>query len=317
MENCSQISIPARKGSECPALVLSDDENQFWPAEAESLLIGSSAACDVRLLVEGVDKVACIVYESGGGWRYRNCAGSLEPTLNGKLVKEALLVDGDLIQLGPCKIQWRMPRALNNATSESLTRRQLFQKAEMLRESFRTLDRRAENLEQGERELFLDQDTLAEGFACLQTRVQELEVELARRRVEAEAKIARRWEEFHQECASWQRQMHPLKPEDPPGEGSSEESKGLNIRRMELDSYAAHLYRLQRRLLDQETDQSLQSVRLAAQRQALKKDRERWFEQKEAQTTDHGQKLAEMAQQRQALAMQQRMLERIHQEFPE
>ena len=320
MDNSNQTSLHPGLTSDWPALVPTDDKNQLWPAESDSLLIGSSAACDVRLLVEGVDEVHCLLFRSAGGWRLRNCSGSSEFNLNGQPVKEAFLSDGDRIQVGPCELEWRMPENLNDSIPTSLTRSQLLQQAEALRECFRGLDRRAENLEQAERELFLDQDTLAEGFACLQIKVQDLEVELARRRVEAEAKIARRWEEFHQECESLQTQMQRLKAVDVGSCDSiaeKEETKRLNIRRMELDSYAAHLYRMQRRLQEQETEQSWQNVRLTVERQNLHKDHQRWSEEKEAHTNEHGQKLAEIAQQKQALAMQQRMLERIHEQFPE
>jgi pSer/pThr/pTyr-binding forkhead associated (FHA) protein len=84
---------------------------------------------------------------------------------------------------------------------------ELDRQAATLREQIRAYEQRLRQLEQAERDLACDRDTLDQEFAALQDRILQTEQELVRREAEVETAIRARWEQFQQQFQSAQAQL--------------------------------------------------------------------------------------------------------------
>jgi len=75
----------------------------FPPGE---FLIGTGQECHVRPISPGVSRQHCLVCVDGGGVRVRDLGSAAGTLVNGVLLRgERLLLDGDLLQLGPLVLQ--------------------------------------------------------------------------------------------------------------------------------------------------------------------------------------------------------------------
>jgi tetrahydromethanopterin S-methyltransferase subunit G len=94
-------------------------------------------------------------------------------------------------------------------------------------------------------------------------KAEHFEGELAQRKAEVDAEIAKAWEAFRSRCAEFEQAVS-----EPPGPAVDEEALRLDLRRRELDHFAAHLDRTRRRLHDRELELAVERARLAQQRTA-------------------------------------------------
>jgi FHA domain len=92
---------------------------------------------------------------------------------------------------------------------------------------------------------------------------QRAERDLIQRKADVEAEIAKAWEAFRARCAQVEQAANQS-----PTTGTDEEAARLDLRRRELDFFAAHLHRTRQRLREQEMELAQERARLAQQRTA-------------------------------------------------
>ena len=74
------------------------------PLVGEQLTVGRRPDCDLVVPVPTVSRVQGVLQRDGGSWRYVHKSGSNVSLLNGKEVKEATLVVGDVLQFGDLQV---------------------------------------------------------------------------------------------------------------------------------------------------------------------------------------------------------------------
>jgi pSer/pThr/pTyr-binding forkhead associated (FHA) protein len=229
-------------------------------------VLGKASGCDVGLVAPDVSHVHCLIVRSPEGFRLRDCASRTGTRLNGDMVTEAMLRDGDILQVGPFSFRLYLPPHLAPApvsagpapegtalesTQGALVHRQaeLDRQAAILRERSREYDQRLHQLEQAERDLACDRETLDQEFAALHVRLQQVEQEVSRRQTEVESDLRTRWEELQTRLRREEEQRRAEQEQARPADG--EWARRLEIRQRELDHFAEHLQRTRRQLHQQ------------------------------------------------------------------
>lgn len=94
-----------------PALVVTygHTSKKCRPLDADVIVLGRSPSCDFNLVSPDVAPVHCILVRSTDGWRLRDCSGRPGTRVNGKIVQETRLDDGDVIQVGSFSFQTHLP----------------------------------------------------------------------------------------------------------------------------------------------------------------------------------------------------------------
>jgi hypothetical protein len=104
---------------------------------------------------------------------------------------------------------------------------------------------------------------LARSKKEMEQKAQSAERDLAQHKADVDAEIAKAWEDFRsRNPESDQAESEPAAP------AADEEAVRLDLRRRELDYFAAHLDRTRRRLHEQELELAVERARLAQQRTA-------------------------------------------------
>jgi pSer/pThr/pTyr-binding forkhead associated (FHA) protein len=154
---------------------------------------------------------------------------------------------------------------------------EMVQQTEAIEAKTREYELRVCRLEEAERELATDRDTLNEAYSCLAAKVQRSERDLARRKEETELEIKKAWDQLKERCHGLLRDAaspsNPNTPEEPRPE-TAEEIERLKLRTKELDAFAAHLRQERLRIRDREMELAVERVRLVQLAQAQSQDRE-------------------------------------------
>jgi pSer/pThr/pTyr-binding forkhead associated (FHA) protein len=82
------------------------------PLHAPLTLIGRSAPSDIRLNVNGIDPVHCVVVVGADGLHARDLDSSDGTHVNGERITQAALRDGDLLKIGPIEFRVVLPEAV-------------------------------------------------------------------------------------------------------------------------------------------------------------------------------------------------------------
>ena len=153
----------------------------------------------------------------------------------------------------------------------------IVQQTEAIEAKVREYELRVCRLEEAERELAGDRDSLNEACACLTAKVERTERELARRKEETEVEIRSAWDQLKLRCQGLltEAASTPM-PKDPEDSGPklADEIERLNQRGKELDAFAAHLRRERLLIRDREMELAKERVRLAQLAQTQAQDRE-------------------------------------------
>src|SRR5438874_1346428 len=72
--------------------------------------VGRAPSCDLRLDVDGVSPLHCLVVHGPGGFLVRDLDTEGGTLVNGERVGSAALRDGDLLAVGPYQLRLRLPR---------------------------------------------------------------------------------------------------------------------------------------------------------------------------------------------------------------
>jgi pSer/pThr/pTyr-binding forkhead associated (FHA) protein len=302
-------------------LLYGKTDRKYRLLDRDVLVIGRASGADLRLEAPDVSNLHCIISHGPRGFQLRDCNSRAGTRINGVAVQEIALHDEDVLQIGPFSFRVQLPAGAVEGekpvapplpptnqqppTTADDTGRQLG----ALRARVAEYDQRVRQLEQAERELGHDREMLKRDAADLDARVQQTEERLTRQQAEAEAAIARRWEEFEQRCRA----------NDPPAPAPAPPpSEAPPARQGELDALAARLDERQRRLEDQEREVAGARARLAREaeqlhheRQERLKMREDWAREQKEANEQLAQRAAAVAQAEASLREQRATLLRM------
>ncbi len=94
-----------------PALIVTNGNTsrKVRPLDADVLVLGRNPACNVNLVAPDVAPIHCVLARVVSGWMLRDTSGRPGTRVNGKVVRETLLDDGDSIQVGAFSFEVRLP----------------------------------------------------------------------------------------------------------------------------------------------------------------------------------------------------------------
>lgn len=218
------------------------------------VVLGRAHGCDIGLSAPDISSVHCVIYHGPGGLHIRDCQSRSGTHLNGQPVIEAVLRDGDTLQVGPFSFQayipptWVSPAAPERAPRiDSLVRSRvrLAQRALSLRRRLRELrdlgdQQPSHAAELAEREAEMDRQA-----EFLRRKAAEYD-QRARRLEDAERALAEDRARLERETAAQLDRLAQTEGELTRRQAARE--KELDIRRRELDCLAQHLGGLRQRL---------------------------------------------------------------------
>jgi pSer/pThr/pTyr-binding forkhead associated (FHA) protein len=166
-----------------PALVVTygHTSRKHRPLEGELILLGRLPSCDIHLVSPDVAPVHCVLARQGTVWRLRDCSGRPGTLVNGRLVQDALLEDGDVVQIGTFSFAAHLPPLPAPVDPVRVhleqSRRRLAQRALTLRNHLRT---RQADLTEESRRLQEERSELNRQVESLQTRQRDFELRMTR-----------------------------------------------------------------------------------------------------------------------------------------
>jgi DNA repair exonuclease SbcCD ATPase subunit len=223
------------------------------PLAGDLVVVGRGRGCDLTLSGPDIAEVHCILVSGLTGWRIRDCGSRTGTRVNGQVVQDAPLADGDLLHVGAFLFEVRLPpeeagrRLLDPEEERHLrrSRRRLARTALRLRSRLQEqqdraaeMERRAEEMNQLADELRTRLRSCDQHTARLQQTGRDLAQErelLEKERAELRAQAAQLEEEKERH------RQATATPPPPPQTDSGEAARRLDIRRRELDCYARHL----------------------------------------------------------------------------
>jgi DNA repair exonuclease SbcCD ATPase subunit len=238
-----------------PALVLlyGNTNTAHRYLDRDVVLVGRARGCDLGLEASDISSIHCLIVRGPGGFQLRDCQSRAGTKLNGTAVRENLLRDGDLLQVGPFSFRVHLPpgctagpivpsgsrlrhldRSRRNLARFALRQRKLLrlvracqkpvpdidadeslqQKASALKLRVRDYDRRSRIMEDSERELAADRETLDREMTAFRALVEQTQRDLAERRKAAEDEIAEKLRECEEK--SRQQPVEQQPPAPPP-----------------------------------------------------------------------------------------------------
>jgi pSer/pThr/pTyr-binding forkhead associated (FHA) protein len=174
-------------------------------------VIGRARGCDLGLEAPDVSSIHCVITRGSDGYHVRDCLSRAGTKHNGKCVKEADLRDGDLLQIGPFSFRVHLPssrsairtsdankrlehlvhsrrnlarialrqrrmirlvRVMQQDVTGKAVKDQLNQQIQGLKARVRDYDQRVRTLEDAERDLAHDRETLDRQMAAFQAEVE-------------------------------------------------------------------------------------------------------------------------------------------------
>ncbi len=220
---------------ECPGsqpalmILFGSRGKNHWPLDAEVVTLGRARGCDIGLDAPEISSLHCLIWRSGAGLQLRDCGSRAGTLINGEPIVEALLHDGDVLQVGSFCFRLYLPapagklkapearlrhleRSRHNLARLALSLRRrlrelsrgplssgpdpgaLSHKASGLRLQFRAIQQRSQQLDQAERDLSRDKELLEWEKQAYLAWVEQTEQELAQREKEIEAMFRQRLE---------------------------------------------------------------------------------------------------------------------------
>jgi pSer/pThr/pTyr-binding forkhead associated (FHA) protein len=191
------------------------------PLDRDVIVLGRGRGCDVALVSPEVATVHCLIARVAEGWRLRDCTHRGGTRLNGQAVTEAVLDDGDLLQIGAFSFEVHLPpgdrpgrpaepssvrhlqRARRNLAHLALGLRKRLRLTELNQRSQQDVDREADRLrtmqrdwetrrkqqEQAEAGTHAEREARERDLAVRRQRMEQAERELAQRVAEAETRL--------------------------------------------------------------------------------------------------------------------------------
>lgn len=199
-----------------PALAVKygNSEKRLLPLDKTATVLGRGRGCDIELNGPEVSAVHCVITRDAAGLYLRDCQSRAGTRVNGQRVEGVSLHDGDVVHVGSFSFEVRLPAEYmtpqKRASSENPgrvlhvvdSRRRLAELAlrlrrrlrderrarsadtaeniaETLRDRLRQYEQKLERLQETERLLTEERETLRREWARLQARVQDIEQQLS------------------------------------------------------------------------------------------------------------------------------------------
>jgi pSer/pThr/pTyr-binding forkhead associated (FHA) protein len=261
-----------------PALIVTygNTTRKHRPLDRDVLVIGQNRTCDLGLSSPEVAPVHCLVIHSQDGWHIRDCGSRCGTRLNGKVIHEAPLCDGDALQIGPFSFQVHLPPpaavpviaaaplAPNPRVQRS--RRNLAQLALRLRRRLQASCAASAESAQAERGLAHRQAALDQQAEQLRQQLRE-HAECAARLEQAKRDLVTDRTRLEADRTAFQTKLEQAEKELARARMSGRpEGTSLDARRQELDRFARHLQQARRDLQEEKQ-------RFADAKEALARDR--------------------------------------------
>ena len=129
-----------------PALVVlhGGAPNTCRPLDRDVLTVGRARGADIGLDAPDVSSLHCVIWRGSVGYQIRDCGSRAGTKVNGDLVHESVLRDGDVLQVGPFSFRVQLPGGASPAASREVrykhlerSRRNLARLALALRQKLR------------------------------------------------------------------------------------------------------------------------------------------------------------------------------------
>jgi len=270
-----------------PALVVTygHTTRKCRPLDADILTLGRNATCDFSLVAPEVAPVHCILVRAAEGWRLRDCSGRPGTRVNGKVIQEVRLDDGDVIQVGAFSFEVHLPGQVAAAPPPlppsrvarlEKARRNLLHLALRLR---KRLGDRALAVEAVDARLITQRAEVAQQVDVLKARQREFELRMTRLELSErdlatdratldreyrafqddvgrhaatvrlfEERVALKEKELEERQQALAEGQRPALEAEPAEDGDRQ--RQLDQRSRELDHYAQHLRRLSRNAVE-------------------------------------------------------------------
>jgi pSer/pThr/pTyr-binding forkhead associated (FHA) protein len=94
-----------------PALIVThgNTTNRHRTLKGDTMILGRARGCDVRLEAPDISEIHCVLTRLGDGLHIRDCNSRNGTRVNGDPVKDAVLQDGDVLQIGLFSFQVSLP----------------------------------------------------------------------------------------------------------------------------------------------------------------------------------------------------------------
>jgi pSer/pThr/pTyr-binding forkhead associated (FHA) protein len=218
-----------------PALVVThgNTANKHRPLKGDTMVLGRARGCDLRLEAPDISDVHAVIVRRPDGLHIRDCNSRTGIRLNGAPVRDAMLRDGDTLQVGLFSFQVLLPGGADAASTP-----------------IDHLDADAEPLLRLRR----SRHRLAERALALRRRLRE---ERAGRQSAAEQELAERRSELERVTEALQSQLLAC---DQRGRALDEAEREISRDRALLDQERAELEEARQRLADQQAEWSRQRL---------------------------------------------------------
>jgi hypothetical protein len=94
-----------------PALIVTygNTAQKSRPLDRDLIVVGRGRTCDIGLASPEVADIHCLLLRTPDGWHVRDCGSRVGTRLNGQLVLQAQLLDGDALQVGTFLFRVHLP----------------------------------------------------------------------------------------------------------------------------------------------------------------------------------------------------------------
>ena len=204
--------------------------------DKDVMSFGRARGCDITLDAGDVSAIHCIFYRAPAGYRIRDCGSRTGTRLNGDAVKNSLVTDGDVLQVGQFSFEIRLPEKLaaepqidaRQIERAHQSRRNLARLALQLRRKLRRapdsanghpekadglkakIRERAQQLDESEVELAEERARIEKDKEAHRQHVHKIESELAARLKETEEAVRAQWAAFQKRCATEEARLQEL-----------------------------------------------------------------------------------------------------------
>jgi pSer/pThr/pTyr-binding forkhead associated (FHA) protein len=237
------------------------------PLDRELTVLGRGRNCDVSLVSPEVAPIHCLIARLADRWLVRDCTGRGGTRINGKSVTDAVLTDGDMLQVGTFSFEVRLPAeragaAAVGAAAPSVgryerSRRNLAELALGLRKRLSLANAALRSQE----EIDLLADRVRSVRHDLETRGKQL-AEAEARLQSQQHELAERAHEVEQECASRRKELEELTAAAPA------KAESLGKREAQLASLARKLDRTRKQLHEEARELAQEQARFRQEREA-------------------------------------------------
>jgi pSer/pThr/pTyr-binding forkhead associated (FHA) protein len=328
-----------------PALVLlyGNTIRKHRLLDRDVIVVGRARGCDLGLDAPDISSIHCVITQNPGGYSVRDCQSRAGTKLNGNVVKDSPLRDGDLLQIGPFSFRAHLPTgalskplASEKAKLEHLrhSRRklahialrqrkilrlhsavdlgscdksskgqQLSKQLAALKDRVKDYDQRVRDLEDAERELIKDRDTLNNEMAAFRSHAKQVEDDLAKRRHDADAEAQKKSQELCQEHQQKQRDLEALASQ------LQFREQQLQVRAGPLEAQQKQAHCLQEELARKQQNLKQQLEAFERQQKEFSMVRDQWAQDQTSIIMRVGQQKSALAQAEETLRQQRQDLD--------